>query len=121
MPAGNPKNIAGARVLVLLASRFAHLLCFTRFFAKCYFTSDGFRIAEADLAIRGPGEMFGTRQSGVPEFRAANPVLDVDLLGWARDDAFRFVQKNPGLTGVPALADLVYRRYQSGAALETVG
>lgn len=84
-------------------------------------TSDGFRIAEADLLIRGPGEMFGTRQSGLPGFRAANPILDVELLGWARDDAFRFLETHPGLEGAPALADMVNRRYRSRSSLATVG
>lgn len=51
-----------------------------------YFTSttDGFKIAEADLELRGPGEVFGTRQHGLPEFRLANPVTDQDLLIRAR-------------------------------------
>ncbi len=84
-------------------------------------TSDGFRIAEADLSIRGPGEMLGTRQSGDPGFRAANPVLDVDLLGWAREDAFSLVQRCPGLEGASGLADLVNRRYRSPSSLATVG
>ncbi|MEP0842864.1 MAG: ATP-dependent DNA helicase RecG, partial [Phycisphaerae bacterium] len=43
-------------------------------------TTDGFKIAEADLRMRGPGELLGTRQHGWPEFRAANLVEDVDLL-----------------------------------------
>jgi ATP-dependent DNA helicase RecG len=51
-------------------------------------TSDGFKIAEADLRLRGPGEIHGTRQSGVPEFRVADLVRDQKLLGWAREDAF---------------------------------
>ncbi|MDP6957450.1 MAG: ATP-dependent DNA helicase RecG [Planctomycetota bacterium] len=84
-------------------------------------TSDGFRIAEADLSIRGPGEIFGTRQSGSPEFRAANPILDVDLLGWAREDAFRYLSENPGLKGAPALLDAVHRQYGSRSRLATVG
>jgi ATP-dependent DNA helicase RecG len=54
-------------------------------------TNDGFAIAEADLALRGPGDFFGTRQSGMPEFRVANPVTDVALLTLARGDAFEIV------------------------------
>jgi ATP-dependent DNA helicase RecG len=47
--------------------------------------SDGFRIAEADLKLRGPGEVFGQRQSGIPDFRVADPWKDQDLLDAARD------------------------------------
>ncbi len=47
-------------------------------------TSDGFKIAEADLQLRGPGEFFGTRQHGLPGFRVANPITDQDLLTVAR-------------------------------------
>ena len=43
-------------------------------------TTDGFAIAEADLALRGPGDFFGTRQSGMPAFRVADPVADVAIL-----------------------------------------
>ena len=60
-------------------------------------TNDGFRIAEADLEIRGPGEMMGTRQSGIPDFRVANILRDGRLLGEARAEAFRLVQKDPRL------------------------
>ncbi len=51
-------------------------------------TSDGFRIAEADLEIRGPGEFLGTRQSGLPDFRVANILRDGRTLEEARQDAF---------------------------------
>jgi len=51
-------------------------------------TTDGFRIAEADLEIRGPGEFFGTRQHGLPDLRVANLITDQRLLGEAREDAF---------------------------------
>lgn len=47
-------------------------------------TTDGFKIAEADLELRGPGEFFGIRQSGLPEFRLANPITDQELLVSAR-------------------------------------
>jgi ATP-dependent DNA helicase RecG len=50
-------------------------------------TSDGFRIAEKDLEIRGPGEVMGTRQSGVPTFRVGNLVRDVEYLEEARKEA----------------------------------
>jgi ATP-dependent DNA helicase RecG len=52
-------------------------------------TEDGFVIAEKDLEIRGPGDFFGTRQSGLPTFRVANLVRDRDLLEAARREAFR--------------------------------
>jgi len=60
-------------------------------------THDGFRIAEADLEIRGPGEMMGTRQSGLPDFRVADILRDGRLLGDAREEAFRLVRKDPRL------------------------
>ena len=50
-------------------------------------TNDGFRIAEKDLEIRGPGEVMGTRQSGVPTFRVGNLVRDVAILEAARNEA----------------------------------
>jgi ATP-dependent DNA helicase RecG len=47
-------------------------------------TTDGFKIAEADLELRGPGEFFGIRQHGLPEFRIANPIADQEILIRAR-------------------------------------
>ena len=55
-------------------------------------TNDGFKIAEVDLEIRGPGEMLGTRQSGLPEFRIGNIITDTDILERAREEAFRVVE-----------------------------
>ncbi len=52
-------------------------------------TTDGFRLAETDLRLRGPGELTGTRQSGIPEFRIADLVADVDILVEARGEAER--------------------------------
>jgi ATP-dependent DNA helicase RecG len=49
-------------------------------------TTDGFRIAEEDLAIRGPGELLGLRQAGLPGFRLARLPEDLDLLMQARND-----------------------------------
>ncbi len=55
-------------------------------------TTDGFRIAEIDLKLRGPGEFFGTRQWGVPTFRIANLLRDQDILEWAKREASAFVE-----------------------------
>ena len=54
-------------------------------------TNDGFRIAEVDLELRGPGEMIGTRQSGLPMFQYANLVRDRKALEIAREEAVKFV------------------------------
>jgi ATP-dependent DNA helicase RecG len=55
-------------------------------------TTDGFRLAEVDLRLRGPGEMAGTRQSGLPEFRVANLKEDSLLLALAQSEAKKFVE-----------------------------
>ena len=60
-------------------------------------TNDGFKIAEADLEIRGPGEFLGTRQAGGLPFRLANLVRDRDWLVRARDDAQGLLQEDPEL------------------------
>jgi ATP-dependent DNA helicase RecG len=54
-------------------------------------TQDGFALAELDLQQRGPGEFFGTKQAGLPEFRVANLARDRDLLELARQEAAHFV------------------------------
>ncbi|MHC4591617.1 MAG: ATP-dependent DNA helicase RecG, partial [Planctomycetota bacterium] len=59
-------------------------------------TNDGFRIAEEDLRIRGPGQLFGTQQSGMPEFRCYD-FSDTAILKEARDDAFKLVATDAGL------------------------
>ena len=62
-------------------------------------TQDGFALAEMDLQQRGPGEFFGTRQAGLPEFRVANLVRDRALLELAKAEAARFAEKpDPALT-----------------------
>ncbi len=60
-------------------------------------TTDGFTIAEEDLNIRGPGEVFGTRQSGLPEFRAANLIRDAALVEVARKEAYGLLRDDPEL------------------------
>ena len=59
-------------------------------------TTDGFRIAEEDLAIRGPGDFLGTRQSGIPPFRVADIIRDAEYLRLARKEASEFLA-SPGL------------------------
>ncbi|HET6468878.1 MAG TPA: ATP-dependent DNA helicase RecG [Geminicoccaceae bacterium] len=62
-------------------------------------TEDGFRIAEEDLRLRGPGEVLGVRQSGLPETRFADIYLDQDLLAAAHDDARAVLASDPDLLG----------------------
>ena len=58
-------------------------------------TQDGFELAELDLAMRGPGEFFGTRQAGLPDFRVANLLRDRQLLELAKQEAERFANVKP--------------------------
>ncbi|MHA1164200.1 MAG: ATP-dependent DNA helicase RecG [Alphaproteobacteria bacterium] len=73
-------------------------------------TEDGFLIAEEDLKLRGGGEVLGTRQSGLPEFRVASLPRDTELLAAARDDALLILNSDPGLSGKrsEALRALLY-------------
>lgn len=61
-------------------------------------TSDGFRIAEEDLAIRGPGDLYGTRQSGLMPLKIADLVVDLPLVEQTREAARQIMEKDPGLT-----------------------
>jgi ATP-dependent DNA helicase RecG len=73
-------------------------------------TDDGFEIAEQDLRLRGAGDVLGTRQSGLPEFRLADLDAHGELLAVARDDARLIVERDPGLTSARgnALRTLLY-------------
>jgi ATP-dependent DNA helicase RecG len=73
-------------------------------------TEDGFRIAEEDLRLRGAGELLGTRQSGLPEFRLADLAAHGDLIAMARDDALLVMERDGGLSGPrgSALRTLLY-------------
>ena len=57
-------------------------------------TTDGFRLAEVDLQLRGPGEVAGTKQSGIPEFRIANLMIDGELLSLAQKEAQQWVDRS---------------------------
>ena len=61
-------------------------------------TEDGFEIARADLSMRGMGDLFGERQSGVPTFRVADPLVDVELNETAREVATQLLERDPELT-----------------------
>lgn len=66
-------------------------------------SQDGFKIAEADLEIRGSGEFLGTRQSGLPQFQVARLPRDLKVLVEARNRAKKFVMEDPVLATCPAL------------------
>ncbi len=84
-------------------------------------TDDGFRIAEEDLRLRGAGELLGTRQSGMPDFRLADLAAHGDLIELAREDARRMLEHDPGLAGprAPALRTLLYL-FERDAAVKLV-
>ena len=85
-------------------------------------TADGFVIAEEDLRIRGPGEFFGVRQWGMPEFRAANLVRDAAMLEQARQEAFALVKADPHLAQPchEALRAAMLRKWQTKLDLGSV-
>jgi len=61
-------------------------------------TTDGFKISEYDLSLRGPGEVFGRVQSGIPTFRMANLIKDEELLQEALEDAAQIVKRKDDLS-----------------------
>ncbi|MGJ4996366.1 ATP-dependent DNA helicase RecG [Bradyrhizobium sp. HKCCYLS3077] len=62
-------------------------------------TTDGFRIAEEDLKLRGEGDVLGIRQSGLPGYRIARPEVHAQLITQARDEALRILKEDPKLKG----------------------
>jgi len=68
-------------------------------------TQDGFKLAEEDLKIRGPGNILGAEQSGLPPLRVANLATDMRLLSEARDYATQLMEKEPDLKAYPVLRE----------------
>lgn len=86
-------------------------------------TNDGFKIAEVDLKLRGPGEFFGTQQSGLPQLRIADIVKDAKLLLAAREEAFDIVMNNKHILRIenmPVRAHF-FRNYRDKFELARVG
>ncbi|HUZ65539.1 MAG TPA: ATP-dependent DNA helicase RecG, partial [Acetobacteraceae bacterium] len=84
-------------------------------------TTDGFAIADADFRLRGAGDALGTRQSGLPGFRLADPVAHDGLLRMAHRDATLLVEKDPRLEGVRSRAvRLLLRLFDQGRAMRTL-
>jgi ATP-dependent DNA helicase RecG len=86
-------------------------------------TADGFQLAEIDFRLRGPGELFGTRQHGLPPLRVADLLTDAELLDEARRDALALVAADPGLA-LPenlALRQRMLARYGKALDLGDVG
>jgi ATP-dependent DNA helicase RecG len=85
-------------------------------------TTDGFRIAEEDLKLRGEGDILGTRQSGLPGYRIARSDVHAQLITLARDEALRILKQNPNLTGAhgEALRCLLYL-FERDEALPLLG
>lgn len=81
-------------------------------------TENGFMIAEADLRLRGPGEVCGIRQHGITDFKVADLIRDRELLELAREQAFKIVDQDDLLVQTPLLRDEVFRRV--GKVLELV-
>ena len=78
-------------------------------------TSDGFKLSEIDLKLRGPGDIFGTRQSGLPELKYGNIVEDADILFSAKETAFGVIESDPRLTsaGNQVLRKTIRQRFMN--------
>ena len=74
-------------------------------------TGDGFEIARADLAQRGPGDFFGRRQHGLPALHVADLAADLALMQDAREEAEAILQHDPTLSRYPLLYDRVQRMF----------
>ena len=86
-------------------------------------TNNGFHIAEADLNIRGPGEFFGTRQSGVPNFKIANIIHDASLLEAAKREAELLIKADPALNAPEhqLLKQMLQKHWRGNLEIASVG
>jgi ATP-dependent DNA helicase RecG len=84
-------------------------------------SQDGFFISEMDLRFRGPGQVLGTRQSGLPDFALASLVADQAALTEARSAAAALIEADPDLANCPVLRQELQRRYDKlmGGAILT--
>ncbi|MGE5488108.1 MAG: ATP-dependent DNA helicase RecG [bacterium] len=84
-------------------------------------SSDGFHIAEVDLKLRGPGEFFGTKQSGLPAFRVASIVRDQEILAAARQEALAFLERPHDDAELRSAASYLRSGWQRRYGLAMVG
>jgi ATP-dependent DNA helicase RecG len=84
-------------------------------------SQDGFKIAEMDLKLRGPGEFFGTKQSGLPSLRIANILRDPDILSHAKNEARAFVENPPSHEAFVAAIEYIKNHWQRRYGLVQVG
>ena len=84
-------------------------------------STDGFYIAEMDLKLRGPGEFFGTKQSGLPSLRVANILRDTEILELARREAAEFVEQPPTAEERDQAVAYIRDHWQRRYGLVTVG
>lgn len=84
-------------------------------------SNDGFAIAELDLKLRGPGEFFGTKQSGLPSLKIANIIRDSELLAWARREARTFVERPSDGDALRRAVAYIRDHWQRKYGLVTVG
>lgn len=84
-------------------------------------SQDGFFISEMDMRFRGPGQVLGTRQSGLPDFALASLLEDQDVLELARSAAEKIIAEDPSLNLWPLMKTELDRRYQKlmGGAILT--
>jgi ATP-dependent DNA helicase RecG len=86
-------------------------------------TNDGFEIAEMDLKLRGPGEFFGTRQHGLPEFKLTDISSETELLQIAKADALELLARDPKLKAEShrVLRDALNKQMGEGLSLAQIG